>query len=271
MRSVPRSTFVHPTRRVDTDGPSVETLLAEAAAAPPRRRQQLHDAAVSRSLGLARALANRYRERGEPLDDLMQVAYTGLILAVRRFQLENGARFSTFATPTILGELRRYFRDQTWAIRPPRRLQEDLPRVRQATADLEQELGSRPTPDQVAERLGTSTDAVLEAQQAGSRYRLTSLEAATEDGAPANVSPIIDEQPTDIDELTTRLAVRSLLETIDEKEQRIIRLRFFENLTQQQIAERIGVSQMQVSRLLTRILGQLRSVAEKELGGRRSA
>lgn len=244
---------------------SVDELLTEAAVAPPVRRKALQDVAVSRSLGLARALANRYRERGEPLDDLMQVAYTGLILAVRRFQPDNGARFSTFATPTILGELRRYFRDQTWAIRPPRRLQEDLPRVRQAVSDLEQANGTRPSTREIAKDLGISEDAVREAQQASSHYRLGSLDAAVESGVPHHVAPVDDQgDPSDVETLTTRMAVRSMLETLDEKSQRIVRLRFFDNLTQQQIAERIGVSQMQVSRLLKRILVQLREAADGE-------
>lgn len=247
---------------------SVEDLLARAADAAPRHRRQLEDVAVSRSLGLARALAHRYRERGEPLDDLIQVAYTGLVLAVRRFKPDQGARFSTFATPTILGELRRYFRDQTWAIRPPRRLQEDLPRIRQAVADLEQENGHRPTTEQIAAHLDLSPAEVGEALQAGDRYRLASLEAATEDGVPQSVGPIEDDVPSDIETSTVRLAVRTLLQTLTDQEQEIIRLRFFEGCTQQQIADRIGVSQMQVSRLLTRILVRLRDIAGDDMGPR---
>lgn len=267
----PRSSTGTPTNPAAPTRASIESLLAEACGATPVRRRELQDAAVARSLGLARALARRYQGRGEPLDDLVQVAYTGLVLAVQRYEPDNGARFSTFATPTILGELRRYFRDQAWTIRPPRRLQEDVPRVRKAAAELEQEHGSTPSADQIAEHLEMTVEAVREAQQAGARYRLVSLEAATENGTPSATSLVGDPRTGDIEQLTVGMSVRAMIETLSADEQELLRLRFYENLTQQQIADRIGVSQMQVSRLLRKILDRLRTVADDDLSGRRSA
>lgn len=254
------------TRETPAVADSVETILAEAAHAQPSRRSRLEAAAVAQSLGLARGLAYRYRERGEPVEDLIQVAYLGLVLAVRRFSPDKGARFSTFATPTILGELRRYFRDQTWAIRPPRRLQEEIPQVRQATSDLEQELGRKPTAAMIADQLGMTAEQVREAQLAGASYRLSSLEGVTPDGSPPSAArPIAGEQVCEIDELTTRMAVATLLSTLPERDAEIIRMRFYDRLSQQQIADRIGVSQMQVSRLLARILRQLRENVDDDL------
>ncbi|WP_158716452.1 sigma-70 family RNA polymerase sigma factor [Blastococcus sp. Marseille-P5729] len=270
-----RVTSPHPSTELPADSPSarssIESLLAEACGATPVRRRRLQEAAVAQSLGLARALARRYQGRGEPLDDLVQVAYTGLVLAVQRYEPDNGARFSTFATPTILGELRRYFRDQAWTIRPPRRLQEDVPRVRKAAADLEQEHGSTPSAEQIAEHLEMTVEAVREAQQAGARYRLVSLEAATENGTPSAVSLVGDPRTGDIDQLTVGMSVRAMIQTLSDDEQELLRLRFYENLTQQQIADRIGVSQMQVSRLLRKSLDRLRTVADDDLAERRSA
>lgn len=255
---------VHPTHFSAPAG-SVEELLLEAVDAKPARRARIHSEVVARTLDLARVLALRYRDRGEPLDDLIQVANTGLVLAVQRYRPTVGARFSSFATPTILGELRRYFRDQCWAIRPPRRVQETLPRIRAAAAELQQRNAHPPTLAELAEHLSLSEAEVSAIEHASRHYNLASLDGQrTSDGEPA--APQIPAPEDGIDETITRMAVEAILAELSERDREIVQLRFYDGLTQQQIAERIGVSQMQVSRLLKAILGRLRaSAAQAEL------
>lgn len=240
--------------------PTVEELLVEAVSAGPARRARIHSEVVARTLDLARVLALRYRDRGEPLDDLIQVANTGLVLAVQRYRPAVGARFASFATPTILGELRRYFRDQCWAIRPPRRVQETLPRIRAAAAELQQRTAQPPTLAEVAAHLSLSESEVVAIEHASRHYNLASLDGhLTADGEPT--VPQIAAPGNDIDEAITKMAVESILADLSERDREIVQLRYFDNLTQQQIADRIGVSQMQVSRLLKGILRRLRESA----------
>lgn len=219
------------------------------------RARELRNELVQEHMGLAEALAHRYTHRGEPIEDLCQVAMVGLLKAVERFEPARGVRFTSFATPTILGELKRHFRDRGWAVRVPRSVQEVHLRLRQAVATLHQELGRAPSTAELAERLEITEEEVLEATEAGGLYRLSSLDAPTPTGDPdARAGGHLDPGLLSVE---NRLAVERLLARLPDRERSIVELRFFAGLTQAEIAERIGISQMHVSRLLTRSLGSL--------------
>jgi RNA polymerase sigma-B factor len=227
------------------------------------RDRRLRDELVEEHAPLAHFLARRFANRGEPVDDLVQVALVGLLKAVERFEPGRGLQFSTFATPTILGELKRHFRDRGWAVRVPRRVQELHLQLGRIVATLGQEQGRSPTPAEVADRAGVSEENVLEAMEAGSLYRLVSLEApATRDEEEANelVACLGDDDPA-FEQIEHRSELDELLGVLPDRERRIVELRFFEGMTQSEIAERVGVSQMHVSRLLARSLETLRSEA----------
>jgi len=224
----------------------------------------VRDRLVESHLGLAEYLARRFDRRGEPLDDLVQVASLALIKAVDRFDPERGLEFSTFAVPTIVGELKRHFRDKSWAIRVPRRLQELHLRLGAAVGELTHELGRSPTIQEIADRLGAGTEDVLEAMEAGRAYRSTSLDApvGSDDGGPAMpLTAKLGEQDANLGMVDERSQLQSLLAGLPERERTILVLRFFDGLTQSQIADRVGISQMHVSRLLARTLDQLRDKA----------
>lgn len=221
---------------------------------------RIRDQLVEMHLPLVEHLARRFLSRGEPLDDLIQVATIGLIKAVDRFDVERGIEFSTYASPTIVGELKRYFRDKGWAIRVPRRLQELRLSLAAATADLTQELGRAPTVGELAERLEVDRDAILEGLESSHAYSTLSLDAP-EPGAE-NTPAIWESLGSDDDDLEgveSREALRPLLSQLSEREKRILVLRFFRGMTQSQIAGELGISQMHVSRLLARTLSRLRS------------
>jgi RNA polymerase sigma-B factor len=225
--------------------------------------RRLRDELVEEHAPLAQFLARRFASRGEPIDDLVQVALVGLLKAVERFDPGRGLQFSTFATPTILGELKRHFRDRGWAVRVPRRVQELHLQLGRIVATLGQEQGRSPTPREVAERAGVSEEEVLEAMEAGSLYRLVSLDGpATRDDDEASelVACLGDEDP-EFEQIERRAELDVMLGVLPDRERRIVELRFFEGLTQSEIAERVGVSQMHVSRLLARSLELLRAEA----------
>jgi len=229
----------------------------------------LRERLVEMHLGLAEYLARRFDRRGEPIEDLVQVASLALINAVDRFDPERGLEFSTFAVPTIVGELKRHFRDKGWALRVPRRLQELHLRLVTTVAELTHELGRSPSIPEIAERAQASPDEVIEAMEAGRAYRSASLDAPApgEDGAVPAAWRLgeTDERLAGVEE---RSDLVGLLSELPERERAILVLRFYEGLTQSEIAERVGVSQMHVSRLLTRTLEQLRQrAAELEDGG----
>jgi len=225
----------------------------------------LRDELVTAHLGLAEYLARRFANRGEPLDDLIQVASVGLLKAVDRFDPERGLEFSTYATPTIVGELKRHFRDKGWAVRVPRRVQELHLRLGKVVSTLSQDLGRSPTIGEIAERAGASEEEVLEAMEAGRAYRFASLDAPGSAGDDDNQS--LASQLGEDDPLLTgiehRVALSPLIAELPRREQVILHLRFFEGLTQSEIADRLDISQMHVSRLLARSLAQLREVAEQ--------
>jgi RNA polymerase sigma-B factor len=217
----------------------------------------LRNQLVEQHMGLSEFLARRFANRGEALDDLRQVALIGLLKAVERFEPERGLQFSSFATPTILGELKRHFRDSGWAVRVPRRIQELHLELDRTVSVLSQELGRPPTPAEVATRAGVREDDVLESMEASSLYRLASLDAQPPDGAGPGPTSRLGEVDPDLAGIEDRLALTELLTELPEREQRIIYLRFYEGLTQSEIAKRVGVSQMHVSRLLTKSLETL--------------
>ena len=225
----------------------------------------LRDELVTAHLGLAEYLARRFTNRGEPLDDLVQVASVGLLKAVDRFDPERGLEFSTYATPTIVGELKRHFRDKGWAVRVPRRIQELHLRLGKVVSTLSQDLGRSPTIAEVSERAGASEEEVLEAMEAGRAYRFASLDApggGEEDSQ--TLASQLGEEDASLEGIEHRIALSPLISELPRREQTILHLRFFEGLTQSEIADRLGISQMHVSRLLARSLSKLRGSAEDQ-------
>lgn len=225
------------------------------------RRAALRDELVTAHLPLVHAMARRFRDRGEPLDDLVQVGTIGLIKAVDRFDPDRGVEFSTYAAPTIIGEIKRHFRDKGWAIRVPRRLQELRMRIGTGSAELSQALGRSPTVHELAEHLGVSDDDVLEGIESAQAYATLSLDAGPDDGdgAPGSISDTLGFDDEALEGVEYRESLRPLLAALPDRERRIVMLRFFGNMTQSQIAEEMGISQMHVSRLLARSLAQLRA------------
>jgi RNA polymerase sigma-B factor len=237
-------------------------LLADGPDAPAARDAE-RDAARAELVALHQPLvdhcARRFRNRGEPFEDLVQVGAIGLLKAIDRFDADRGVEFSTYATPTILGEIKRHFRDRGWAIRVPRRLQELRLRITAASAELTQSLGRSPTAPELAERMGCSVEEIVEGLESGNAYATLSLDAGdeAEDGA-GSMLDAIGSDDANLAHVDLRESIRPLLEQLGHREKRILLLRFFGNMTQSQIAAEIGVSQMHVSRLLTRTLAQLR-------------
>ena len=221
------------------------------------------DALVARFLPLAKHLARRYGRDSYHADDLFQVASLGLLKAIDRFDADRGIAFSSFATPTIVGELKRYFRDKSWTVRVPRDLQDRTLNVQRAADELEGELGRVPTAAQVAERVGLTVEAVLEARVAASARHGLSLERPGGDGDD-EVSTLGDRLGG-VDESLSRaedtVTVERLMSCLAERERTILHLRFHEDLTQMEIAERLGLSQMHVSRLIRQSITRLRAEA----------
>lgn len=212
---------------------------------------------VQHYLRLAEFLARRFSNRGEPADDLRQVALVGLIKSVERFDPGRGLQFSSFATPTITGELKRHFRDRGWAVRVPRRLQELHLQLDRTTSALSQELGRPPTTKEIAARAGVLEEEVLESMEAGSLYRLASIDGRSDDEQPGGIAARLGEEDEELDAVENRVTVERLMQVLPEREQRIVYMRFFDGLTQSEIAEEIGISQMHVSRLLAKSLDKL--------------
>ena len=232
--------------------------------APRASRDAARDALVHLHLPLVEHCARRFRNRGEPLEDLVQVGTIGLIKSVDRFDTERGVEFSTYATPTIIGEIKRYFRDKGWAIRVPRRLQELRMQIGSATAELTQALGRSPTPRELAEAIGCTVEEIVEGIESSNAYSTLSLDASddSDDGSSSMLDAIgIDD--AGLEHVEIRESIKPLIEALPTREKRILLLRFFRGMTQSQIAEEIGVSQMHVSRLLNRTLEQLRTSLEE--------
>ncbi len=224
------------------------------------RRSACREELVRLHLPLVEHCARRFTNRGEPLDDLIQVGTIGLIKSVDRFDNDRGVEFSTYATPTIIGEIKRYFRDKGWAVRVPRRLQELRMSISAVTGDMSQDLGRSPTPRELAVQLGVSVEEVMEGIESANAYSTLSLDAG-DNGDEGSSNTMLDSLGMDDEALAhveIRESIKPLIEALPRREKRILLLRFFRGMTQSQIAEDIGVSQMHVSRLLNRTLEQLR-------------
>lgn len=220
-----------------------------------RQRDQI----AQTCLPVAERIARRYRGRGESHDDLVQVARMGLVHAINRFDVDSGSHFLSFAVPTMMGEVRRHFRDCGWALKVPRGIKELLPKLHQARAELSQSLGRAPTASEVAQHLGIDRQLVVEATIAGGNYATVSTDASTsDDDRPNMFADTLGRIDGDLDKVLDIESVRPLLAALPEREKTVIRLRFFHDMSQTQIAERLGCSQMHVSRLLSRALERVR-------------
>jgi RNA polymerase sigma-B factor len=249
-----------------TGGTKPTRLSAAQAEARFRELQATGDEDIRKELieahiGLADYFARRYRNRGVSADDLRQIAYVGLVKAVDRFDPERNVKFATFAGRTMDGELKRWFRDRTWAVRVPRHAQELHLQVRKAAETLNQELGRSPKPAELAERTGLDVAEVLEALDAAQAYRAKSIDRPSpgEDDGP---SFQLSDGEQGYGRVEARVVVQELLEDLPERERKILELRFYGQLSQSQIAEQVGISQMHVSRLLRRTIDQLRERLE---------
>ena len=247
--------------RIAADRARARAMFTELAAmgADDVRRARLRDELVEIHLPLVEYLARRFRNRGEPLDDLVQVATIGLIKSVDRFDLERAVEFSTYATPTIVGEIKRHFRDKGWAIRVPRRLQELKLSLTKATSELSQKNGRSPTVAELAKHLGLTDEEILEGLESANAYSAVSLDAPDggDDDSPA-VADSLGVMDDALEGVEYRESLKPLLDKLAPREKRILLLRFFGGMTQSQIAGELGISQMHVSRLLARTLAQLR-------------
>lgn len=227
--------------------------------APTRHHR---DTLVEQYAPLARRIAARYSGRGEPLEDLAQVAMLGLVKAAERYDPDRGTDFPRYAVPTILGEIRRYFRDSCWAVRVPRCLQELSLQANNAAEHLAGELGRSPTASEIAERLGVSEDEVLESLAAASAYSTLSLDAPAagdQPSGPTVAERISDDGDDPLDTVDAKQALRAVIDQLPERERRMLTLRYFGERTQREIADELSISQMHVSRLLTRTLTRLRA------------
>jgi RNA polymerase sigma-B factor len=269
------------TADVSNSDPAVEATAEAEVVSPSERAKEdrrllrryhhegevaARDELVSRFLPLARQLARRYQRGNEPLDDLIQVASIGLVKAVDRFDPDRGTAFSSYAVPTILGELKRYFRDSGWAVHVPRGMQERVMTVNQAVSRLSRVLGRSPTAGEISEETGLDLELVLEALEAAIAYDAVSLDTPRtsdeDDGDTyADTVGVIDER-FELIEYTS--AIGPTMRALPPRDRLVLKLRFEEDLTQLEIAERIGVSQMHVSRLIRRALKRLRTVADAQ-------
>ena len=221
---------------------------------------------VMSHLNLVRFIANKFKNRGEPIDDLVQVGYLGLLKAIDRFDPSRGLEFTTFATPTIMGEIKRHFRDKGWSVRVPRRLQELSAKVNQATDTLTSQLQRSPTIAEIADYLDATVDEVLEAMESSSAYSSVSLEAPS--GSDDDDTPsVIDRYATEDSDLAftdDRIIIEEALASFSPRERDVIEMRFLKGMTQIEIAEKLGISQVQVSRLLRRTLKKIQDKIDPE-------
>jgi RNA polymerase sigma-B factor len=254
-------TAARPTKRNDYESlaPLFEKLADDTL--PESTRRSLRERLVAEHLPVAEHIARRFRNRGQPEEDLRQVAAIGLIQAVDRFDPTRGSDFLSFAVPTITGEVRRYFRDTTWSMRVPRRLKELHSAITAKTAQLSQSLGRAPRPSELAEALGLPVEEINEGLAAASAYHSDSLDelVSSTDGVTTSIGDLLGEHDERLDVVVDRQALFPVLATLSERERTIVTLRFFGNLTQTQIADRIGLSQMHVSRLLAASIVKLRT------------
>jgi len=240
---------------------TVHALLAGAAGLPADSpdRADLRTQAIEDNLGLPQRLARRFRDRGEPVDDLIQVAMVGLVNAVDGYDPQRGCEFGGYATPTIVGEIRRYFRDKGWRIKVPRRLQELRIQVNRAKVELSQTMAASPTTADIARHLDIDPDDVAEAIEVARLYNPISLSAPAGPDTDLGIADPLGEEDPGMAAVENRESVKPLLAALPERERRILTMRFFHEMTQSQIAAELGISQMHVSRLLAQTLQKLRS------------
>jgi RNA polymerase sigma-B factor len=220
--------------------------------------RRYRDRIVERCLPLADHIARRFDGRGEARDDLVQVARVGLVNAVIRYDVDTGSDFVSFAVPTIMGEVRRHFRDNSWSVKVPRRLKELHLRLGAATAELSQKLGRAPTASELAAELEMDRQEVVEGLVAGSSYNTLSIDSGGGDAKAPAIVDTLGDIDLSLVQIENREALRPLLAALPDRERAVLLLRFSESLTQTQIAERVGISQMHVSRLLAKSLARLR-------------
>lgn len=249
----PRSSTESDERARRTD----EAVAGLRAGTTPAGRQRLVDDLIEANVGVARSMAARYRNRGIDLDDLEQVALLGLTKAAQRFDADAGHDFLSYAVPTVRGELRRHFRDSGWMIRPPRRVQELQARIGGAQDLLLAELGRSARPSEIADHVGVGIDDVLEALSADGCFRPASIDTAAGDGT--TIADALGWDDRGLESLEARLVLDTAVAGLSERERRILQWRFVDEHTQQEIADHVGLTQAQVSRILTRILTRLRS------------
>ncbi|WP_327145692.1 SigB/SigF/SigG family RNA polymerase sigma factor [Nocardia sp. NBC_01327] len=245
----------------------VSALFEQLAGTDPTspRRTALRGELINRCIPLADHIARKFSGRGEPFDDLTQVARVGLVHAVDRFDVSRGSNFLSFAVPTIMGEVRRYFRDNTWAMRVPRRVKETHLRIGSAIDALSQQLGRSPTAKEIAAQLGIDADEVTQAVIAGNAYQPASIDAVSVGrDTEASLLDTLGEEESQFDRVEEYVAIRPLLAGLPERERRILTMRFFESMTQTQIAQQMGISQMHVSRILAKTLARLREQTTRE-------
>jgi RNA polymerase sigma-B factor len=251
-----------PTRtRPEADrGLTTARLLAELHdTTDETERKALRAEVVVLNMGVARAIAHRYRQRGLAEDDLVQAAYVGLVKAVNGFDPSHERDFLSYAVPTVTGEVKRYFRDFGWAVRPPRRVQELQGQIAKVSAELTQRLGRSPRPSEVAHEAGLDVESVIEALAADGAFTPASLDVPVGEDGAATLGDLMPEDDVDFESAEARVMLGPAVRKLAPRDRRILELRFFQGWTQEQIAQDIGVTQMQVSRLLSRILKDLRA------------
>ena len=222
-------------------------------------QKRLQDEVVVLNMGVARAIAARYRDRGVGQEDLMQAAYVGLVKAVQGFDPSYERDFLSYAVPTVTGEVKRYFRDYGWTVRPPRRVQELQAQISRASSELAQELHRSPKPSEVAAYLDIDVESVIEALAADGCFTPASLDVPVGEDGASSLGELLGEDDADLDRAEARILLAPVVRALVPRDKRILELRFFHGWTQEQIAADIGVTQMQVSRLLARILSDLRA------------
>lgn len=237
-------------------------LVVAARTSDDRRRREALDTVVVLHLEVADSVASRYRNRGINEDDLRQAAYEGLVKAAHRFDPSLQHEFLSYAVPTMRGEVQRYFRDHGWMVRPPRRTQELQWQLARARDRLAGELGRIPTQAELGRELDVSPTELSEAEQAHGSFRVTSLDLPVGAGDAGTLGDLVVDERTDLPAAEARLLLQPLLQGLDDRDRRLLRLRFVDDRTQQQIGEEFGISQMQVSRHLSRILRTLRETLD---------
>ena len=229
-------------------------------------RDRLRSTVIDRCLPLADHVARRFGGRGEPYDDLVQVARVGLVNAIDRYDPERGSDFLSFAVPTVMGEVRRYFRDAAWCMRVPRRTKENYLRITRVSDALTQRLGRSPRPSEIAAETGLGVDDVIDGLIAGASYHTTSIDMQFGDDASPAIRDSLGRRDERIGQVDELVSVRPAIDALPARERRILVLRYFDSMSQSQIAREVGISQMHVSRILAATLARLRAVVSESEG-----